>query len=1020
VWHLPGEKRDSGVFHFEFEAETADAREIQFKYYFPREDEGRRWEPDKWTRRFSTRNGGEVWTFDYSPRCMTVEPYPDVSIDTVNIYLLTHHRFVNGELYVWQPQPHRQYGIGATRRDEALFTSQFVVQLEPWMKQGFHFKFVDSEDQYEPDIANKVWRPGDGTEVWTKSGQVDLRPGPLELATVPIKLFHPRSPQPPDLVYGDSVDDFTGVEQPASTEDLDQDYRISHYDISVYKSAMYSLRASAESLSCERHLRIEYDESPGVRAVILGDGRWFEDGIQRSVKTAFLIHPNPHSAYDGDITLRVGVGDAEFHVETVADRQADRTWLADFNAFPDVSHWAEIVLSGMCESRPDGDFSRRRIFSVPNVTTITLHTVDGIGGTCQSGGPAFKDVPTAKRRDLMAAAYSRPMVDAHVFDAWEMPHGAVMMDDHAWFTLKSPYAVQAKLLILQDSPAAGLRQVKEYSMELTPDLRYWWCAVPCDEAPHGTLYRFQLNGDQEVIDPASRWVHDPDRLWVRNGEGQEGPWSKVLDLALVRALFSDSGWRTMGWEALLIYEMHPRRLTQRNAGASSVFEQLIAELGPRGYLKNLGVTALELLPVNEFPKRASWGYNPSLFFAVESSFGGPEQMARFVRASHDTGKAVLLDVVYNHANECPLQAIANDVYMDGETNWGAMINYSHPAAVEFFRQALLHMWYTFRLDGFRLDATKAIVDGHKPNDYILKQPNSDNRGWQFLDALYQAIHRAASSMGEPWPYIVAENDPNNWGMSRFDAHHVVDGQWHFDHHYRLGDAARNQDDRTGDIRGAMDYPHTELRPFYEALRFAESHDSTSAQEGWKQRIVRREAYGFGYQMAKAIGAAVLLAKGIPMVFMGQEAGEDRPFYFGIDDLSNPERYLRLDRYEQDHDMSHILAWFRDLMGLRNNSGNGFRGDDDQQVRAGHKTIAFTRGWGRFLVIVTLGTWDTTQNLGWLGLPSGAAFKEVFNSTWPAYRVRNESHITNGGYHARLYPHNNINLPMIGGVVLERG
>ena len=79
----------------------------------------------------------------------------------------------------------------------------------------------------------------------------------------------------------------------------------------------------------------------------------------------------------------------------------------------------------------------------------------------------------------------------------------------------------------------------------------------------------------------------------------------------------------MGWDALLIYEMHAKRFTQRNAGARSVFDQLVYELKPDGYLKRLGVTALELLPLHEFPKDNSWGYNPSLFLAIESSYGGP-------------------------------------------------------------------------------------------------------------------------------------------------------------------------------------------------------------------------------------------------------------------------------------------------------------------------------------------------------------------------------------------------------------
>ncbi len=153
--------------------------------------------------------------------------------------------------------------------------------------------------------------------------------------------------------------------------------------------------------------------------------------------------------------------------------------------------------------------------------------------------------------------------------------------------------------------------------------------------------------------------------------------------------------------------------------------------------------------------------------------------------------------------------------------------------------------------------------------------------------------------------------------------------------------------------------------------------------------------------------------------MGQEAGEDIPFYFGMDDMTDPSRYLRLDVYESPGEMNRILAWFRDLLGLRNNPDNGLLGDDDQSVRSTPKTVAFTRRGGRFFAVATLGTPYTVQNLGWLGLPAGAAYKEIFNSTWPAYRMENEPESSNGGYDARLSAGENLRMPAIGAVILER-
>jgi len=130
--------------------------------------------------------------------------------------------------------------------------------------------------------------------------------------------------------------------------------------------------------------------------------------------------------------------------------------------------------------------------------------------------------------------------------------------------------------------------------------------------------------------------------------------------------------------------------------------------------------------------------------------------------------------------------------------------------------------------------------------------------------------------------------------------------------------------------------------------------------------------------------------------------------------------LRLDAYEQvGSELNRILTWFHHLMGLQNNPSNGLRGDDDQSVGIGHKTVAFTRSGGRFFVIVTFGTNDQQQDLAWLGLPSGSPYKEIFNSSWPEYQVHNEPELTNGGYNAQLRSGDLIRLPSIGALVLER-
>ena len=121
------------------------------------------------------------------------------------------------------------------------------------------------------------------------------------------------------------------------------------------------------------------------------------------------------------------------------------------------------------------------------------------------------------------------------------------------------------------------------------------------------------------------------------------------------------------------------------------------------------------------------------------------------------------------------------------------------------------------------------------------------------------------------------------------------------------------------------------------------------------------------------------------------------------------------------DNTRVFYWFRALMGLRNDASKGLRGGDTfQVVRTGRRTVAFTCGaWQRLFVIVTFGTSDQCQDSSWLGLPGGAVFKEIFNSSWPAFQVESEQEHSNGGYNARISSGQILNLPFIGAVVLER-
>jgi 1,4-alpha-glucan branching enzyme len=329
---------------------------------------------------------------------------------------------------------------------------------------------------------------------------------------------------------------------------------------------------------------------------------------------------------------------------------------------------------------------------------------------------------------------------------------------------------------------------------------------------------------------------------------------------------------------------------------------------------------------------------------------------------------------------------------------------------EFLRQTTVYLWRTFGLDGFRFDDTKTIV-------------TKCQGGCGFLRMIRASVHTAASAEGLPRPYCVAENAANGWDISDPNGG-VMDGQWDIDEAYRMRDASYDSWhpgwDDSGPLQTEMDNPHYWGRPFFQATRFGESHDMVSAQDPANLRIAARPPFGQGLQMAKALGTLTLLSNGIPMLFMGQEVGETQSFSFDNDGLVvNPQNDDLPPATAMDN--TRVLAWFRLLMGLRNDAAQGLRGEANYQVvKTGHRTVAFTCGAGQSLfVVVTFGTADNQQNSSWLGLPGGLAYKEVFNSSWPVFQVEFEQEQSNGGYSAQIYSGQILNLPSIGAVVLQR-
>ena len=283
-----------------------------------------------------------------------------------------------------------------------------------------------------------------------------------------------------------------------------------------------------------------------------------------------------------------------------------------------------------------------------------------------------------------------------------------------------------------------------------------WFELRHPAARVGSRYQFRLPDGLRVPDPASRF--NPDDVDGR---------SEVIDPVCFD--WSDKRWRGRPWEEAVIYEVHVGTFSP--AGTFSGVQERL------DYLAELGVSAIEIMPVADFPGRRNWGYDGVLPFATDSAYGRPDDLKRLIDAAHQRGLMVLLDVVYNHFGPQGnyLHAYAPDFFNPRQaTPWGAAINFAGPNSRpvrDFFIHNALYWVEEFHLDGLRLDAIHAIRDESSPD--IVEE---------IAVALSQGPGR------ERHVHLVLENDRNQSHYLGRDAAGLprqASAQWNDDFHHVL-------------------------------------------------------------------------------------------------------------------------------------------------------------------------------------------------------------------------------------------
>jgi hypothetical protein len=300
VWDFPGEKDADGNFLFRVPGvNLSDLRNFQFKYRFPNGT----WEPDDYNRQLPTTDSQEVWTFDYTPRCLIQAPDAVVDFAQIAVRVISLAKYTNGQLFIWQPHTDNQITIPQDSREETSKTSTFTVPLQDWMRQGFHFKLKTAGGDYESDRVNRVWRPSDGAEIWLKAGQLDLRPQPIELVTETLDLLYPTTlADVPPLNLHDTFDDYAFT-FPAiqSSDTADPLFRQARYSFQVYRDATYSLNFNLPNTGGDptRSFRLRLEDTPGTTKALYGHWPWLTTIPTRTAQVKLVIHPHPASGSFG-------------------------------------------------------------------------------------------------------------------------------------------------------------------------------------------------------------------------------------------------------------------------------------------------------------------------------------------------------------------------------------------------------------------------------------------------------------------------------------------------------------------------------------------------------------------------------------------------------------------------------------------------------------------------------------------------------------------------------------------------
>ena len=548
--------------------------------------------------------------------------------------------------------------------------------------------------------------------------------------------------------------------------------------------------------------------------------------------------------------------------------------------------------------------------------------------------------------------------------------GAVLTDKGTAFRVWAPNAKQVTVV-------GDFNDWNAEAHVLEPeDNGYWYAWVEAAQANHE--YKFSITPQQGD----ALLKNDPYARMLTNSSGN----SIVTDLSYD---WEGDAFEMPYWNDTVIYEMHVGTFHVQDEGRPGTFHSVIEKLP---YLQSLGVNTIELMPITEFPGDFSWGYNPAHPFAVEESYGGINGLKDLVKAAHQAGIAVVLDVVYNHFGPSDMDLWQFDGWNDNDgggiyfyndwrskTPWGnTRPDYGRSEVRQYLHNNAIMWLEEFRMDGLRLDGTMFMrnangLDGDTGADIP--------EVWGFFQGLNQEINERF-----PRKLIIAEDlmdneaitQPTDQGGAGFGS------QWWGDFVHPVRAAVIQQDDEQRNLDKLAQVVQFSEEIAFQRVIYTESHDEVAnGKARVNEEIWPGESDNYFAIKRSFLGAALAFtAPGIPMIFQGQEFAEDKWFSDGDPlDWSLAETH------------SGVLQMYRDMIQLRRNfhdTTRGLRGAHTQVYRVDGeaKVLGFQR-WEQG------GPQDTTvvlinfANQGYegysVGLPQTGQWELRFNSDWRGYR-----------------------------------